>query len=155
MTTDSGIKNGKKPLSQKQGPCRVTADEIYGNATALSEELKKELEEQGLVPHWVDYKQMKELDGYHRSGWQIYFRKNHANIDNQEAKFGRSPDGIVRRGTLVLAVKTKESAEKHKAYLKDRAERYSGKIHKKQAEEFRQLAKQSGLNTTVETGYDD
>lgn len=149
------LKDGKKPLSAKPNPAVPKYGDLFGDATTLSEELKKELEEQGLVGRWVDYKRLKEMDGYHTKGWILFRRKKSDIIDSQEFRFGQNPDGIVRRGSMVLAAKTKEEVEKHKAFLKDKAERYGKHFKKRQAAELRQLAKDGGLDTQVVEGYDD
>ena len=148
-------KDGKKPLSAKTSKKVDSYSDLFGDATSISEELKKELEEQGLVPRWVDYKQMKEMDGYHKKGWVIYRRKNRDIIDNQEFRFGTGPDGLVRRGSMVLAVKSKADWVKHKNYLKDKAERYGAYFKKRQVSELRKLAQDSGIKTTIVEGYED
>jgi hypothetical protein len=144
-------KSGKK-LIKEQDPF-LNPNDIFGDATSLSPELKKELEDQGLVPRWVSYKQMKAMDGYHAKGWRVYKRKNDDIIDNQEFRLGGSPDGYVRRGDMVLAVKTVEDWKRHKDYLAAKAERYSKSVRKQQVDDLRKLAKE--LNTTVVEGYDD
>lgn len=155
VKTVLGTKDGKKPLATKQTTTIPSHNELFGDATSLSPELKKELEEQGLVPHWVDYKQIRDMDGYHKKGWVIYRKEKNDIIDNQEFRFGRDPDGLVRRGSMVLAVKTKADWIKHKEFLKNKAERYGSYFKKRQVTELQKLAKNSGLDSTVVDGYDD
>jgi len=149
------LKDGKKPLSQKPKPSGPKFGDLFGNATTLDKKTLEDLEEQGLVGRWVDYKQLKAMDGYHTKGWVIFKRKKSAIMDSQEFRFGQNPDGIVRRGSMVLAAKPKEKWEQHVAYLKHKAERYGKHFRKRAAAELRQIAKNGGLNTQISEGYDD
>jgi len=155
MENKQGLKRGRKPLSKKKAiETQVT---FYGDMTALPLDVKKELEDNGLVARWVDAKQMKEWEGYHRSGWQVYRRPENVIMKMKEdgPRFGRDPDGFVRRGTLILAAKTKEENERHKQHLARRARTYSSQHRKQQADELRQQARAGGLNTTIVDSYED
>ena len=114
----------------------ISHEDIFGNAVKLSPELKRELDEKGLVGRFVDYKRVAGNDGHHDSGWTVYRRgtdNKSDTLDMYGARFGQSPDGLVRRGSLVLAVKTSGQVEKHRQFLKARATSY-GKDYMRQAE---------------------
>jgi len=150
-------KQGKKPLASKPKPTStlVNHDEIFGNPLTISPELQKELDSQGLVPRFIDYKQIKDMDGYHTKGWKVYRKKKSDIIDSQEFKLGSAPDGIIRRGSLVLAVKTKEEASKHRRYLDERASLQRSSFQKDAANKFKQDLKNARLDSQVIEGYED
>lgn len=151
------IKSGRKPISSKPkfNPF-LSNDDVFGNPLHIDPELQKELDEQGLVPRFVDANNIAKMGGYHAKGWVPYrrIRKESANIGLGDWKFGNDPEGIVRRGSLILAVKSKADAEKHRSYLRARAERYSGFDHDK-AEELRKYAKENQVDTQVHEGFED
>lgn len=149
------LKDGKKPLSSKPQPKVDTPDELFSTATTLSPEMLKELADQGLKHRWGSYKQLKDMDGYHPRGWKVYRRPESAIIDRQDTGFGQSPDGIVRRGDMILMVKPEENWRKHKEYLRNKARRYGKDAEKANVERLRQLAREHNLDPNISEGYDD
>jgi hypothetical protein len=152
-----GIMDGKKPLSEKPQPKqgRVVTDDLFGNAFHLSDEIKKELKDQGLEARFVNAKTIYENQGYHNKGWKVYKRKKDATLTS-DFRDGKDPEGIIRRGDCILAVKEIAQANAHRALLKQRAERYKS-FKKEQAAKLRQAAKESGLDTRIDEndGYED
>lgn len=75
--------------------------------------LKKELEEQGLEWRFIDFKQARLNGGRSRSGWIIYKRQS---VDPrlQGIESLADPDGLVRQGSLVLAVKPTAYAQRQR-----------------------------------------
>ena len=148
------IMNGKKPLSAKPSKPVPLTEDIFGNTLALPEGLKKELEDQGLEGRWVNSKILYANQGYHPKNWVPYKRKNSDIMDTKDFLSGNDPSGVIRRGDCVLAVKSKEDAVKHRAFLKQRADRYT-KFNKEKANELKSLARESNLNARIEEGYGD
>lgn len=146
---------GKRPASEKRDPSYAFAAEFDDDITKIEPAILKEIKEKGLVPRWVDYLRMKDMDGYHPKGWTLYKRTPGGTMSSQEAQNGRNPDGLVRRGTLVLAVRSVEFNEKHKAYLKDRASQYVVKSRRQQAADLQRKARQHNIDTRVTEGYED
>lgn len=150
-------KNGRQPIAKraKRNPFVMT-DDVFGNPLALDEELKKELQDQKLSYRFVDAKKLYEMGGYHAKGWVPYKRKPgaSANIGIAEFKFGSDPEGVIRRGSMILAVKTEEQAEKHRAFLRQRAERYAD-FPQEKAAELRKFAQEKNLNSEILEGYED
>lgn len=144
---------GKKPISKKKPPVNPAAEyeDIFGNPMKVPEDIKKELDEQGLVPRWGDYKQLKADDGYHEKGWRVYQRKEGGSTS---VFGGSSPDRLVRRGSCVLMVKTKEGHKRHKDYLVNKAKSYGKKFRSKTADEMRQKVKNSRLGSQIVDGYE-
>lgn len=148
------IVNGKKPLSARQSYKAAVTEDIFGNRLALPEGLKKELEDQGLEGRWVNSKELYANQGYHPKNWVPYKKKSSDTMDTRDFLSGSDPSGIIRRGDCILAVKKLEDAQKHRAYLKQKADRYT-RFNKEKAEELRNYARESRVNSTVDEGYEE
>ena len=151
------IKNGQKPISSK--PTSAGAYE-FGPSSILeiSPELKAELDQKGLSYRFVDGGKLSQMGGFHKNGWRIYRQDKKASgtMDGTEFFYGQDPDGYVRRGTLVLAVKPKSMNDAHKAYLAERVE--SSKTHNaRKAAELRALAKENRVEKqiTIHEGFEE
>lgn len=149
------MKDGKKPLAEKKRESgMIRADEIFGTALSLPEELKEELEKKGLVGRWVNATELTKFQGYHPKGWKVYKKDSGTISASGQFRFGNDPDGVIRRGDCILAVKTAEEVSKHKAFLKQRADIAKG-VSGKAAAEMREALKQNQVKSTVVEGYDD
>lgn len=149
MTT----KDGKKPLSKKPQPTMLNADAVYGNLLQIPEDLQKELDDQNLVAKWISADVVYKGGGYHPKRWVPYKRKNVTPSMN-EFGLGRDPEGVIRRGDLILGVKTKEASEMEKAYLQQKADRALG-INQQKADEMRRFARDAKIDATIHEGYED
>jgi hypothetical protein len=133
----------KKPESTKKP---VEIPNFAKNVFDIDSALQKELDEAGLVPRWVNIKQMENFGGYHPKGWVPYKRKS---INETEKLFGQSGDGFLRRGDLVLAVKKKEEVDKHRAYLRHEAKESSVKeLTKRTKKNFKDMIRSMKDMTT-------
>jgi len=150
------LKKEKKPIGEvKKTTTIIDPDDIFSNALSLTPQLIAELAEQGLVGRYIDYKRVKAMDGVHPKGWRVYKRKNSDIIDNHEFQFGTGPDGLVRRGSCVLAVKSEEAVAKHRLHLQQKAERRKVSYNKQAAEELRRVAKNARIDANIIEGYDE
>lgn len=149
----SNVKAGKRPLSQKQATF-VTPDEVFGNPLKLDQELKNEIANKGLECRFIDAKRLYEMSGYHKNGWVPYRREKAEGFGITDFKFGSDPEGIIRRGSMILAVKPKDQAEKHRAYLRQKAGVYA-QVNKTKADEMRQFAKERQVDTHVYEGFEE
>lgn len=114
--------------------------------------LKKELEEQELEYRFVDFKQAKANGGASRSGWRIYKRKSpDPRIQGIESL--ADPDGLVRRNTLVLAVKHKASAQRQRDRVEARRRVLNG-YNKQVASEVDRKARRLGGSSHAIAGYE-
>lgn len=153
------LKNGKKPLSSK--PKRqseyIREGDLFGNPLSIPPHIQEELKAKGLEGRFVDNKKLQDNYGYHDKGWTPYKKSTPTasdTIDKSDTKIGADPDGAFRRGSLILAVKPIEAAEKHRTLLKQKANRQ--KQHTKaRAAELRQMAKESFGNSEVFEGYEE
>lgn len=147
---------GRKPLSAKPKPSVLQHDDLFGNACSIPQELRDELDAQGLECRFIDAKRLYEMNGYHDKGWIPYKREAKASdkVNASDWKFGNDPGGVVRRGSLILAVKTKEQVQKHKLYLKQKADRQKG-FNAEKAAEMRKFAKDNNLPAEIHEGFEE
>lgn len=147
--------NGRKPFSSKgkPAPMNVLTDDIFGNTLSIPPEIQKELKDKGLVGRFVRAGLLYANQGYHPKGWRAYKRDAGAKVEGVEFKTGSDPEGLVRRGDCILAVKTVEEHEKHVNWLEAKADRYKGYSKRKQ-KELQDYAQDAGVKTLVDEGYD-
>lgn len=132
----------------------LTAEEVFGNPRDIPDVIKKELDSKGLEGRWLSAKSVYENGGYHKSGWQVY-RREKCDIVDSAFKAHGDPDGLVRRGDTILGVKTKEMAEKHRAYLRQQAEAQSmANVKKRQVQELQDLAREGNLDVEIDKDFD-
>jgi hypothetical protein len=158
MSNNNVMKQGKKPLASRPKPGGIKYDDLFGNNLALSPEMQKELDEKGLVGRFVDAKKLFENGGYHPKGWVPYRREKKSGdiLDKDEFRFGSDPSGVIRRGSVILAVKRKEEVEKHREFLKQRAALYNPQtMQDEKAEELRRFSKTNRLDTVIHEGFEE
>jgi hypothetical protein len=146
--------SGRKPLSQKPKKPTYNIQNFFRDRLALDPTIKTELDAKGVEGRWISYKKYLENGNYHEWGWQVY--KRDASKTNESGQLlGNNPDGIIRRGDCVLAVRPKELCEQHRAYNADKAARQSSKkFQRLKAQELREMAEESGLGAQVHEGYE-
>lgn len=142
-------KNGRIPRPARNAP-RMSLSDVFGNPLEVPKQVAEALTKQNKVWRWVSYRQLVDNGGHHDKGWSAVKAKDCGIVDT--SAFGSDPDGYIRRGTLVLAVRSSEVNDKHKAYLKQEADRYS-KVQSRHASELRQYAKAAGIDMSVSEGY--
>jgi len=147
------IQKGRKPLATRQ-TAPINPGEIFGDLLKIDDGLKAELASKGLEGRFVDAQKLYQFNGYHKNGWVAYKREKNDSIGNTDFKLGNDPDGIIRRGTLILAVKPKEQAVKHREYLRAKSERYS-KVQQIQAGDMRRAARAANADIEVVEGYEE
>ena len=76
-------------------------------------------------------------------------------MGTDEFHLGTSPDGFIRRGTLILGVRSKEINEAHKEHLAEKANRKALGVQTAKAMEMKQLAKNAGVDATIYEGYEE
>lgn len=123
----TNIKNGKLPLSQKRNQVSINAEDIFDNALAVDPALVDLLKEKGYVCRYINAKRYSDMGGSHPSRWKpVPVSKlkewGYATI-SVSPDFGSDADGYIRRAELVLAIRSIDLNEKHKAYLAQEADR--------------------------------
>lgn len=114
--------------------------------------LKEELAQKGLEYRFIDFKQARNNGGRSRSGWMIY-RRESEDPRLQGLKALADPDGLVRQGTMVLAVKTNQGAQKQR----DRRDSQNKSLNKYTETVTRELegdARRLGGSSRLIAGYD-
>ena len=147
------IKNGKKPLSAKPQPARLVLEDIFGNTLSLDPEIAKTIEGKGLSYRWISMRKWQEMGGSHDRAWRPIRRSECGNIGSNSIS-GEDPEGYIRRGDLVLAVRSRELNDKHKAYLRQESDRMS-RIQGKQRQELAKEVESLGGKIKISEGYDD
>ena len=148
----------KKParldISSDEKPQKKFVQPFYDDEDEndIDHTLKEELAERGLEYRFVDYKQAAKNGGSSRSGWRVYVRESKdpriAGISGMT-----DPDGLTRKGTLVLAVKTQKAAERQRQRVKDQ-NRTQKRYTELKAAELDSDARQLGGNSQVIVGYE-
>lgn len=145
------VKNGRVPLAKKKTSMRKVhpdSPSLEPDITAISKELQEELDAKGLCHRWVNQKQYVENGGFHRSGWRAYRSEK----KDSSGDIGTNADGYITRMGLILAVKTVEEQQAHRARLA-RKNRDMASVAKSKADDFKKVARQAGA--TVDEGYED
>jgi len=154
MLQSKGTKKDINAKGKSSDFIDISHDDIYSNPLKLNPELEAKLKKEGLVARFINAKKLHDNQGYHRAHWTPY-NTNCDTIEKsrQEYQNGKDPEGFIRRGDCILAVKKKEDAEKHKVHLQQKADRYKG-FDKEKARELRQLAKAT-KGVVIHEGYDE
>lgn len=154
MTSNKPVVAGKKPVSQKPKPSSAMPD-FFRNKLQLPDDIAAELKARSLEGRWISYTKFVNEGNSHERGWSIY--KAAKRPEAADAfQLGASPDGIIRRGDSVLAVRPIEQCDKHRAWLRDRANRQNSSFKRAAAEELRQMARDAHADVSVHEGdYED
>lgn len=136
-----------KGVTKFSSPVYNDVDESDIDAT-----LKKELSDQDLEYRFIDFKKAKLNGGRSRAGWIVYKRQSE-DPRLQGIKALADPDGLVRQGSMVLAVKPKAAAERQRA-RRDAQNRTLRKYTETVTQELDAKAKQLGGSSRVIAGYD-
>jgi hypothetical protein len=119
----------------------------------IDRELKKELEDQGLEYRFIDFKKAKLNGGMSRAGWRIYVRKS-PDPRTSGISVLADPDNLVRNGSMVLAVKTKQAAGRQRA-RRDAQNSTLRHYNKTVAEELKKDVRKLGSNSKLIQGYEN
>ena len=145
----------KKPVNSKPENLTNLGD-FYANPYELAPDLKKELTEKGLEWRFINAVRFKEM-GFHRSHWMPYKRdqgKAGSSLTTAEQIFGADPEGFVRRGSDILAVKPRAAAQAHRDHLK-RLTRLQESSYKSKGAQIKDAFKEAGIKGKVLEGYDE
>lgn len=151
----------KKRINTVEVPKKVVPEGVTKFQPAIYEDtdeygidpiLKQELEEQGLEYRFIDFKQAKLNGGRSRAGWIVYKRvSKDPRLAGIEAL--ADADGLVRQGSMVLAVKTKAGADRQRKRRDDQNKtlrRYTQTV----TQELDGQARQLGGSSRIIAGYD-
>lgn len=146
---------GKKPLSSKPRPPKsAVVPDFFSNRFQIPPDVEADLETRGMEARWISFPKYTQNGNTHGKGWTLYKRPAGGGGADQFL-LGTSPDGIIQREEMVLACRKKEWGDQHRAYLRSRADMQVGNFKKNQAEELRQMAKDSSDTLGVVEGYEE
>lgn len=113
--------------------------------------LKDELKKKKLAYRFIDFKQAKNNGGRSRAGWVIYKRESK---DPILGDLGMDSDKLVRKGTLVLAVKPQVLADKQKSRVASQND-YMNKYNKIRTKELDSDARKLGGSSRAIEGFEN
>jgi hypothetical protein len=150
----SKIIDGKKPITEKKSGSLESLKKLFRNKLDLDERLVTFFSSKGLDCRFINYKTFAD-QGFHSHGWEIYQPSKHGSCDGFETFYwGQNPDGIIKRGDAVLAVRQKEISAEHRALLREKSDRLSN-YNRRAAKELRQQVKDSNIKAEIHEGYDE
>lgn len=141
----------KKILNNNTG---VDAFNPFASTLDVPPPVKEYAEKQGWELRWLDSKTIYDQQGYHPRGWSVFVLPDSLKLPADTLKFGRDPEGVLRRGTMLLGYKSKEAHKAHRAYLDQRAEQVRGR-EKQNAQDIRKQAKAKNLDAVVYEGFEE
>jgi len=149
------IKNGKVPLSRKQSMAPINSEDIFDNALGIDPALEALIKQKGFAIRYINSTRYSDMGGSHPARWVPVSMKKlrEWGYDTMSVlDFGSDPDGYIRRAELVLAIRPIELNDKHKAYLKQEADRARVKnLAKSHADKAR--SEYGGRGIQVHEGY--
>lgn len=146
------MSNPKKPAAKVKAPL-YNPTSFYNDQLALDDELKAELAEKGLSYKFINAQEFAKR-GSHKSHWVPYKREKKVENSSFSKIYGTDPEGFVRRGDLILAVKTMEQADAHRDFLRQRSQQLSTSVDQQAAEELKRTFRNAGVKAKILTGYD-
>lgn len=125
--------------------------DMFGNRLTLPKALQKELDEQELKHRFVSIKKIQEAGGYHPLGWTPYTLKN-----PRSNPITGVAETTFRVGDLILAVKTQQDYDKHKAWLAQKSKAQT-QSHKNSVKEMKDRLREGGISNHVKIleGYEE
>jgi hypothetical protein len=145
---------GRKPLSSRQTASFVKEPEFFTNPQAIPPVIQQDIDKRGLEARWIDYKRYLEFGNTHHRGWTVYIGDKEAAAKSGAGQFGvLNADGMVRRGSTVLAVRPKTQGDQHRAWNQHRANQLLG-VRAAKADEMRQLARDGGADSVIDDSFD-
>lgn len=156
MSKQTVNKGGKMPVNAKDvaEESDFAMDDLDFNILRLDPELKKEFEEKGYVPRWINATSYKNGGNFHKSGWRAYRRTEGADVGAADFNFGVSPEGYIIRNDLLLAFRPKELNDRWAANIRRKTAIASGGDTTR-AEQLRESARQHGVKAKILDGYDE
>lgn len=124
--------------------------DFISNQLAIPDALVKELKAQGLAHRFVNATTFRDEYSVHRSGWKPYNVKSRTTISKLT---GMDPEGIIRRGDLVLAVRPLAVSQQHRKVLDQRNNRLKN-FNKEAAQSMRSDAARAGVDMKIIEGYE-
>ena len=146
----------KNMKTKRPHPLAALTNNDFGNRLRLPHGLATYLKSKGFEFRFVDAKMLEGNGNLHPWGWQV-FKANAADFkDFSDTVNGMSPDGTVRRGTLILGFRPTALGAQHRGIIAARNKAYRD-VQRQHAEELRSVARSAGIDaeSAVTEGYED
>lgn len=147
---------GRKPASSRanQIPAAVSEPDFFRNRFDVPAHIKADVEKRGMECRWIDYKTYISEGNTHRRGWSIYrVDVSKTGEGSDSITQGVNPDGMIRRGSSVLAVRPKQMCEQHRRWNQEKANLYKRSVTNDRDDELSQVARSAG--SKVDTSFDE
>lgn len=152
MSTTNTTRNGKRPISEKNVSTELDAD--FGNNLRIPTEVMKELKAKDLPFRFVDAPGLAKNGNMHKNGW-VPYKADCTPTDAGSLQLGVSPDGFIRRGTLILATRSKAVDLQHRTLI-SRRNAAQRDVQAHAARQLKETAKAAGFKESIVVeGYDD
>lgn len=145
----SNAMQGKRPKPSKPRSPGIETPSFFQNKLTVSPAIAKDIASRNMEYRWINYKKFVNDGGLHENGWTPY--KPPKELSVESALLGANPDGIIRRGDCLLAVRSTEFCNEHRKWLKQKADLQSG-FRQAKAQEFKEKGREAGL-TAEERDY--
>lgn len=145
-------KSGKTPLENRQVSAEERAMWRPGNRTMvdIDPELQNFFDEKGIVVRWISQKTFYANGNLHKRGWRPYKPESDKEFGSMGVAYGKSPEGYIQRGDLILGYMPKWRFEEHRADVQARTKRQSQVQKQTKAELMKDLERAGVVNE-----YDD
>lgn len=145
------MKETKVKETKKRDPIfeKFNASEWQDNRLALPQSLKEYLKEQGLDWKFINAREFRDRGNNHQGYWVPY-------PVPAELQVHTTPERMILRGDLVLAVRPKAATKKYRDRL-DARNRANANFNKEKAKELKQMAREAhvGDQVQVHEGYEE
>lgn len=144
----------KTPIKNKQvaEKAPVAGEFDLDDMLAIDPVIKAEIAAKGMVFRWLNSHKLKENYGFDSRRWVPYKTET-----SGDSVFGfKDTEGFIRRGDLILGVRSNAINEAHKAKIDRKNKTLAGAQNKQAAEELRQSLKDTGVKgAKVLEGYEE
>ena len=123
----------------------------FTNQLDLPKALRAEISEKNYVCRFININEFNKRGKIHTSMWRPYRPDIATEMDQG---YGRDADGYIRRGDLVLAVRSKSEDRAAKSMLAKKNIQYA-KHDKDKAHELRKFMSKNGISAKILDTYDD
>lgn len=148
MSNKTNIKN--KQVMEKAPIAAAEFD--MDDQLAIDPLIKAEIEGKGLVFRWINAHKLKENFGFDSRRWIPYKPE----VKGDTAYGFQDSEGYVRRGDLLLGVRSKEINAAHRAKIDRKNKGLAATQSKQAADELRSRLKDAGIKgAKIYDGYDE
>jgi hypothetical protein len=147
----------KTKTAAQESSIEDTINLDFDNQLAVDPSLLKEVAEKGFACRWINASKLKANYGFDSRQWSPYKRiQKPGALENNSFGF-TDPEGFVRRGDLVLAVRPMAVHNASKARIANKNRTLASNQRKTAVDSIKQVFSEGGLakDAKVHDGYDE